>query len=174
MSDGENGDDGSSGPQFRAGPLITSAALVGAGTLIALAGLAVGSTHLLTTIRQWIREMETPPSELARLKWTQARAAMVAGAAAWQNGPSGQSASDSLSRRAAANSAQAGRIIRCHRRDANTRCAWTPAPACPGPRATLRTSGPARGRYVAARASDGEPDPRAGADADRPVRLTLR
>jgi hypothetical protein len=95
MSIGENGDDGRSGPQFRAGPLITSAALVGAGTLIALAGLAVGSTHLAATIRQWIREMETPPSELARVKWTQARAAMAAGAAAWQNGPPGGTPSES-------------------------------------------------------------------------------
>jgi hypothetical protein len=95
MSNGENGDNGGGGPQFRAGPLITSAALVGAGTLIALAGLAVGSTHLATTIRQWIREMETPPSELARVKWTQARAAMAAGAAAWQNGPQAQPPSDS-------------------------------------------------------------------------------
>jgi hypothetical protein len=87
MSNGENGENGGGGPRFRAGPLITSAALVGAGTLIALAGLAVGSTHLLTAIRQWVREMEVPPSELARLKWAQARAAAAAGAAAWQNAP---------------------------------------------------------------------------------------
>jgi len=95
MSNGENDENGSSGPQFRAGPLITSAALVGAGTLIALAGLAVGSTHLLTAIRQWIREMEVPPGELARQKWTQARAAVAAGTAAWQNGPSPNPPSDS-------------------------------------------------------------------------------
>jgi hypothetical protein len=87
MSNGENGENGSSGPQFRAGPLITSAALVGAGTLVALAGLALGSTHLLTAIRQWVREMEVPPSELARQKWAQARTAVAAGTAAWQNGP---------------------------------------------------------------------------------------
>jgi hypothetical protein len=59
---------------------------VGAGTLIALTGLAVGGGHLLSATRQWINDMEVPPSELARLKWTQARAAMAAGAAAWQNG----------------------------------------------------------------------------------------
>jgi hypothetical protein len=87
MSNGEKGENGSSGPQFRAGPLITSAALVGAGTLVALAGLALGSTHLLTAIRQWVREMEVPPSELARQKWAQARTAVAAGTAAWQNGP---------------------------------------------------------------------------------------
>ena len=75
------------GPQFRTAPLITSAVMVGTGTLIALTGLAVGGGHLLSATRQWINEMEVPPSELARLKWTQARAAMAAGAAAWQNGP---------------------------------------------------------------------------------------
>lgn len=31
-------------------------------------------------------EMEVPPSELARLKWVQPRAAYTAGASAWQNG----------------------------------------------------------------------------------------
>jgi hypothetical protein len=84
MSDGENG---RSGPQFRAGPLITSASMVGAGTLIVLAGLAVGGGHLLSAIRQWVAEMEVPPRELAKIKWSQARTAVAAGAAAWQNGP---------------------------------------------------------------------------------------
>src|ERR1700745_1929032 len=37
-----NDENGTSGPQFRSGPLIVSAVLVGAGTLIALTGLAVG------------------------------------------------------------------------------------------------------------------------------------
>ena len=83
MSDGENG---RSGPQFRAGPLITSASMVGAGTLIALTGLAVGAGYVASLTRQWVREMEVPPSELARQKWAQARAAVSAGASAWQNG----------------------------------------------------------------------------------------
>jgi hypothetical protein len=83
MTDVENG---SSGPSFRAGPLITSAALVGAGTFIAVAGLAVGGSHLMSATRRWIRDMEVPPSELAKLKWAQARAAAAAGAGAWQNG----------------------------------------------------------------------------------------
>ena len=86
MSDGENG-NGRSGPQFRAGPLITSASMVGAGTLIVLAGLAVGGGHLLSVIRQWVAEMEVPPRELARIKWNQARTAVAAGTAAWQNVP---------------------------------------------------------------------------------------
>jgi hypothetical protein len=61
--------------------------MVGAGTLIVLAGLAVGGGHLLSAIRQWIAEMEVPPSEQARIRWNQAKAAVAAGAAAWQDGP---------------------------------------------------------------------------------------
>jgi hypothetical protein len=83
MSDGERR---SSAPQFQTAPLITSAVLVGAGTLIVLVGLAVGGGHLVSATRKWVNEMEVPPSELARIKWTQARAAVSAGAQAWQNG----------------------------------------------------------------------------------------
>ena len=83
---------GSTGPQFRSAPLITSAVLVGVGTFIIFAGLAVGGSHLLSATRRWVREMEVPPSELAKLKYAQARAAMTAGTAAWQNGSQTQAA----------------------------------------------------------------------------------
>lgn len=85
-----NGENRRNGPQFRTAPLIISAAMVGTGTLIALAGLAIGGGHLLSATRQWVSEMEVPPSELARAKWAQARAAMAAGAAAWQDGTQNQ------------------------------------------------------------------------------------
>ena len=75
-------------PEFRTRPLITGAALVGAGTMVALVGLAVGGSHLLSATRRWIQAMEVPPSEVARLKWVQARTAAVAGTAAWRNGVS--------------------------------------------------------------------------------------
>jgi hypothetical protein len=73
-------------PEFRTRPLITGAALVGAGTMVALVGLAVGGSHLLSATRRWVQAMEVPPSEAARLKWVQARTAAVAGTAAWRNG----------------------------------------------------------------------------------------
>jgi hypothetical protein len=60
--------------------------MVGGGVLIALVGLAIGGGHLVSATRRWVSEMEVPPSELARLKWAQARAAYAAGSSAWQNG----------------------------------------------------------------------------------------
>ena len=81
-----NGENRGSGPQFRTAPLIVSAAMVGVGTMIVLVGLAVGGGHLLSATRRWVNEMEVPPSELAKIKWTQAKAAVSAGAQAWQDG----------------------------------------------------------------------------------------
>jgi hypothetical protein len=82
-------------PQLRTGPLITGAGLVAAGGLIALAGLVVGGAHLISATRQWIEEMEVPPSELAKLKWAQAKTAAAAGTAAWQDSTSALQASGS-------------------------------------------------------------------------------
>jgi hypothetical protein len=88
-----NGMNGSRGPQLKTGLLLTSAALVGVGTVLVMAGLAVGGSHLMLATRQWVKEMEVPPGELAKLKLTQAKAAALAAAAAWQNGPPAQPAS---------------------------------------------------------------------------------
>ncbi len=77
----------SNGPQLRSAPLITGAAIGGAGVLLAIVGLAVGGSHILAATRRWIKAMEVPPTELAKQKWTQARAAAAAGADAWQHVP---------------------------------------------------------------------------------------
>jgi hypothetical protein len=82
---------GSSGPQVRSGPLVTGGSLVAAGGVLALAGFIVGGAHLLVAIRQWIKEMEVPPSELAKLKLAQAKAAAAAGADAWHDGAAASS-----------------------------------------------------------------------------------
>ena len=81
----------STGPQFSSGPLITSAVLVGVGTLIALAGLAVGGSHLMSVTRRWIREMEVPPSELAELNMRTPKPRFRR-TSAWRNGTQVQSA----------------------------------------------------------------------------------
>jgi len=77
-------DTSTSMPQLRSGPLITGAALFAAGGLIALAGIAIGSTHVVAASRRWIQAMEVPPSELAKLKLAQAKVAALAGADAWR------------------------------------------------------------------------------------------
>jgi hypothetical protein len=73
-------------PEIQTGPLIIGGVLVGVGAMLVMAGIAVGSAHVLAATRRWINEMETPPSEIARQKWAQAKAAAAAGSAAWQNG----------------------------------------------------------------------------------------
>jgi hypothetical protein len=75
-------------PELRTGPLIAGAILVGAGSVIALAGIAVGGSHVVSATRQWARAMEPPPRELAKLQWAKAKTAAAAGTAAWQHGAS--------------------------------------------------------------------------------------
>lgn len=71
-------------PLLRSGPLVTGAALFAAGGLIALAGIAIGSTHVVAASRRRIQAMEVPPTELAKIKLAQARMAASAGADAWR------------------------------------------------------------------------------------------
>jgi len=74
-------------PQVRSGPLMVGGILFGIGALVALAGMAVAGTHVAAATRAWIKELETPPGQLARLKWEQAKTAAAAGAATWQGHP---------------------------------------------------------------------------------------
>jgi hypothetical protein len=72
--------------------------LVGVGAAVAFAGLAVAGSHVFAATRAWVKELETPPSELARLKWEQAKHAAASGAGAWRDHPN---AKVRLARRAA-------------------------------------------------------------------------
>jgi hypothetical protein len=74
-------------PQVRSGPLIVGGILVGIGAMVAMAGMAVAGAHLAAATRAWVRDLETPPGQLARLKWEQARSAAVSGAATWRDHP---------------------------------------------------------------------------------------
>ena len=67
--------------------------LVGGGVLVALGGLlgftgmALVSSALLSATRQWVDQLERPPTEIARRRWEQTKAAASAGAAAWRDKP---------------------------------------------------------------------------------------
>jgi hypothetical protein len=78
-------------PQVRTGPLIAGGILVGAGAGLAFVGMAIAGSHVVSATRQWMQELETPPAQLAMLKWEQARSAAAAGAAAgassWRTHP---------------------------------------------------------------------------------------
>lgn len=74
-------------PQVRSGPLVVGGILVGVGAVVAFAGLAVAGSHVFAATRAWVKELETPPSELARLKWEQAKTAAASGAATWRDHP---------------------------------------------------------------------------------------
>jgi hypothetical protein len=74
-------------PQLESGPLIAGGILVGIGALVALAGLAVAGSHVAAATRTWIKDLEIPPGELARLKWEQAKTAAATGASTWREHP---------------------------------------------------------------------------------------
>jgi len=77
-------------PVVSSGPLMTGGILIGIGAVIALVGTAIAGTHVLAAVRSWSKDLETPPDQLARLKWEQAKAAATAGAATWQKHPNAQ------------------------------------------------------------------------------------
>jgi hypothetical protein len=75
--------------------------IVGGGVLIAIGGLlgftgmALLTSALISASRQYVDRMDKPPSQIARERWEQTKAAATAGAksgaAAWRNGPSSSS-----------------------------------------------------------------------------------
>jgi hypothetical protein len=74
-------------PQVRSGPLVVGGILFGIGAVVALVGVAVAGGHVVAATKAWISELETPPSQLARLKWEQAKSAANSGAATWRDHP---------------------------------------------------------------------------------------
>jgi hypothetical protein len=70
--------------------MTTGGALIGLGGLLGLTGAVIAGSALVAAARQWIHQLEQPPSEIARLRWQQAKAATSAGADAWRSVPAGQ------------------------------------------------------------------------------------
>jgi hypothetical protein len=74
------------GLALNTGPLLAGAVLIGIGSLLGLAGLAIAGAALGAAARRYVNQMEVPPSELAKQNLAKARAAASAGASAWRNG----------------------------------------------------------------------------------------
>jgi len=79
---------------LQTGPLLAGAVLIGIGSLLGLAGLAIAGAALTAAARRYVNTMEVPPSELARQQLAKARAAATAGASAWRNGAAQPAVSD--------------------------------------------------------------------------------
>jgi ferredoxin-NADP reductase len=81
----DNGNSSQTGGfKLNSTPMIVSACLIGAGSLIGIAGMIVGGTAMMAAARQWFRELEVPPSEVVKQKFGQTKAATAAGASAWK------------------------------------------------------------------------------------------
>ena len=81
-------DQGSRGDiQLNRNLLVGGGVLVALGGLLGFTGMALVSSALISATRQWVDHLEQPPSEMARRRWEQARAAASAGAAAWRDSP---------------------------------------------------------------------------------------
>jgi hypothetical protein len=77
-------------PQLSSGPLIAGGVLIGIGAVVALAGVAIAGSHVVSATRTWIGELEIPPGQLAKLKWEQAKTAAASGASTWREHPHAQ------------------------------------------------------------------------------------
>lgn len=76
--------DGSPTVQPNKGALMAAAVLVGVGGLLGATGVLIGTASLLSAARQWIKQLDRPPSETAKLRWKQLKHASTAGAKAWR------------------------------------------------------------------------------------------
>jgi hypothetical protein len=66
--------------------IVAGSILIGVGVIIAVAGMATAGTALVTAYRDRVRQMDVPPSELARRHWHRMKSATNAGLGEWRNG----------------------------------------------------------------------------------------
>ncbi|GJF34575.1 hypothetical protein KNE206_72750 [Kitasatospora sp. NE20-6] len=65
--------------------LVTGAVLTGFGAVLSLTGAAILAATLASAGRDWMQQLDTPPSERAARAVNQARAASLAGMEAWRS-----------------------------------------------------------------------------------------
>jgi hypothetical protein len=70
--------------QINRGFVVSGAVLVGVGGLLGATGVLLGTYAILSATRQWMKQMETPPSVLATQRLHQAKVATAAAADAWR------------------------------------------------------------------------------------------
>jgi hypothetical protein len=68
--------------------LVAGGVLAGIGGLLGCIGALLVSSALVSASRRWVRQLDPPPSAMAKVKLQQARAATTAGARAWRDRPS--------------------------------------------------------------------------------------
>jgi hypothetical protein len=75
--------------QLNRGLLVGGGVLVALGGLLGFTGMTLLVSALISATRRWVDHLEQPPSDIARRKWQQTKAAASAGAAAWRDNPPG-------------------------------------------------------------------------------------
>ncbi|MFF3413386.1 hypothetical protein ACFYW9_01640 [Streptomyces sp. NPDC002698] len=71
--------------------LVTAGAvLTAAGALVACTGMVIAAAAVFAAGRRMLRAMDVPPSQVAAMKWRQAKEASLAGAQAWQSASDAQ------------------------------------------------------------------------------------
>jgi len=83
------------GIQVSQGLVVGGVVLVGLGGILGATGIMLVTTALVSATRRWMRQLNRPPRETARLRWEQAKAATSAGAEAWRSGTSARPSSPS-------------------------------------------------------------------------------
>lgn len=71
--------------QFNSGLWSAGAVLALFGAVLVAVGALLSGNAVLSAVRQWIRSMETPPSETVKGAFRQFSRASMAGFNAWQN-----------------------------------------------------------------------------------------
>ena len=71
-------DEPTRGFALQTGPRLAGAVLIGVGSLLGVAGVAIAGATLTAAARRYVNNMELPPSELARQHLAKARAAASA------------------------------------------------------------------------------------------------
>src|SRR5881394_2192173 len=60
--------------------IVTGGVLTAAGSVLTFIGVVVGAVAAVASARAWVRQLDQPPKQVARVKWHQAKAAGIAGA----------------------------------------------------------------------------------------------